>query len=336
MHFFSTPTFLAAAQAADPELAGARPTDVRVRGHGRYRVLGTTKGRLFPSLPFVDYLVALDDSDPSVESTADVRHLDNVVLDELTVDEFARHQRNDGLEATDPILTDGQGGRRTVSPYVEWHSFSSFEEYITRARSSSKRAFRETRRKVSLVERELGIQPTFTYDDPDPGRFEQCLRWKAQQYLTTGNSDLIAAGAGTLMRELRDADQLVISTLCAGDRLLAAHIGFVDNNVFHYWLPAYDDTAAKAAPGVRLLELMLAASFERNHAAFDFLEGQEAYKFSYATHVRVVGTIGTPSLALATVRRSRRRIGIEIRRRPRVERTIERIRNVAARHLLRR
>lgn len=328
MHFFSTPTFLAAAQAADPALAKAVTTDVHVEGLGRYRTLRTPRGKLLTALPFVDYLLPLDDSVESAAATTHTRHIDNAVLEELDISEFRRLQQTDDLDIGDPIPADDRGGRRTISPFVDWSGFETFDDYITSARSTSKRAFRELRRKVSLVEREFGQAPVFTFDDDDPAHFELCLDWKAQQYVATGNTDLIADGAGALMRALRDAGDVVVSTLCVGDRLLAGHIGFVHDHVFHYWLPAYDDSAAKAAPGVRLLELMLAASFERGHTAFDFLEGQEAYKFNYATHVRVVGTVGTVPAALSMARRLRRRIGTEIRQRPGIGGVLDRLRSL--------
>lgn len=328
MHFFSTPSFLAAAQAADPLLASALTTDVVVADVGRYRILSTPRGRLLTGLPFVDYLVPIDHDVPSAAATRHVRHLDNVVLDELDVAGFIQLQGTYGLGVGDPIHEDEHGGRRTISPFVDWTGFDSFDDYVANARSTSKRAFRELRRKVSLVEREFGRAPVFAFHDDNAAHFELCLDWKAQQYVASGNADLIAEGAGTLMRVLRDAGELIVSTLCVGNRLLAAHIGFVHDGVFHYWLPAYDDSAAKAAPGVRLLELMLNASFESGHTAFDFLEGQEAYKFNYATHVRVVGTIGTVPRALSVARRLRRRIGSEIRQRDGAMRALERLRSI--------
>jgi CelD/BcsL family acetyltransferase involved in cellulose biosynthesis len=38
------------------------------------------------------------------------------------------------------------------------------------------------------------------------------------------------------------------------------------------------------------------ASFEAKHLEFDFLLGDESYKFLYATHSRVVGPVGTPAM----------------------------------------
>lgn len=331
MHFFSTPTFLAASQAADPSLASAVVTDVVVADVGRYRTLCTPRGRLLTALPFLDYLLPVGDHVGEAAATKRVRHLDNAVVDELTISEFADLQSTFGLGVSDPVPPDEQGGRRTVSPFIDWSQFDSFDQYVTRCRSLSKQAFRELRRKVSRVERKLGHAPVFTFDDDDTTHFEQCLEWKARQYVATGHSDLIADGAGTLMRTLRDAGKLTVSTLCIGERLLSAHVGFIHDGIFHYWLPAYDESAAKAGPGVLLLELLISESFEHGHVAFDFLEGQEAYKFNYATHARVVGTVGTVPVVLSVARRARQRVGTEIRRRPAAANVLERLRSLTRR-----
>ena len=41
---------------------------------------------------------------------------------------------------------------------------------------------------------------------------------------------------------------------------------------------------------------LLVESFSRGHAEFDFLIGDEAYKWHYATHNREIGPLGRPSL----------------------------------------
>jgi CelD/BcsL family acetyltransferase involved in cellulose biosynthesis len=46
------------------------------------------------------------------------------------------------------------------------------------------------------------------------------------------------------------------------------------------------------SPGRLLLDHMLRESHSRGHAEFDFLLGDEPYKYHYATHQRVVGPVG--------------------------------------------
>ena len=41
---------------------------------------------------------------------------------------------------------------------------------------------------------------------------------------------------------------------------------------------------------------MIQASHARGDLEFDFLVGNEAYKFQYSTHNRVIGPVGTPPL----------------------------------------
>lgn len=329
MHFYSTPAFLAALQAAYPSIAGARPADVHVGDQGRFRVLVGNRNRPLPTLPFVDYLVPLTGEEEPAAQRVDVGHLDNVSIECIPVAAFIERQTAAGLDVTDAVVADSDGGRRTLAPYIDWSEFSTIEEYsATIRRQNSKRAFRQSRKQMSPVEREFGSPHTINLVDDDPAHFEQCLAWKGEQFLSTGGRDLIAEGAGDLIRHLRDDGKLICSTLSVDDRLLAAHIGFLHDRVFHYWIPSYDPAASKAAPGLLLMDRLLAESLERGDSAFDFLEGQEPYKFNYATHVRVIGTIGAPSPMRRAARRARRRLGHEIRERPRVANALQSVRSI--------
>ena len=66
---------------------------------------------------------------------------------------------------------------------------------------------------------------------------------------------------------------LAVFTLSAGQTLLSIHIEAVEDNRLYWWVPAYDPELAQYSPGRLLLENLLADSFARGHAEFDFLVG---------------------------------------------------------------
>jgi CelD/BcsL family acetyltransferase involved in cellulose biosynthesis len=182
------------------------------------------------------------------------------------------------------------------SPYIDWKkhaTWADFEgEWKTRAISKSNDSPRQRRR----LEKEVGPLK-FTFDDPSPEVFDACIAWKSGQYRATGLTDMFQNPLNVaLFRRLKEKKVLAVSSLFAGDTLLAAHLGGFHDGRFSWWIPSYDSQFHKYSPGRLLLEDILKASFERGDLEFDFLIGDEAYKFQYATHNRVIGPVGTPPL----------------------------------------
>ena len=182
------------------------------------------------------------------------------------------------------------------SPYVDWKkhgTWAAFEaEWKTRAVSKSNDSPRQRRR----LEKDLGPLH-FQLDDPRPEVFDRGLEWKSSQYKATGLTDMFADPRHVaLFRRLRERGVLLVSSLSAGDTLLAVHLGSSNDGRLGWWIPTYDPQWSKFSPGRLLLEDVLQASHTRGDLEFDFLIGNEAYKFQYSTHNRVIGAVGTPPL----------------------------------------
>ncbi len=62
---------------------------------------------------------------------------------------------------------------------------------------------------------------------------------------------------------------------------LAAAFGFESETGYFYYNSAYDPGAAMVSPGVVLLSAMIEAEIERGATTFDFLKGDEEYKFRH-------------------------------------------------------
>jgi CelD/BcsL family acetyltransferase involved in cellulose biosynthesis len=75
---------------------------------------------------------------------------------------------------------------------------------------------------------------------------------------------------------------------------------------FYYWIPAYDPEFNVLSPGRLMLHFMLRECYDRGGREFDFLVGDEDYKWHYATHVRRVSPLGRPPLVLQVRRGAKR------------------------------
>ena len=91
-----------------------------------------------------------------------------------------------------------------------------------------------------------------------------------------------------------DAGASVHRLVCDG-RTRAAAFGFETDEGYFYYNSAYDPDAAMASPGVVLLSAMIEDQIARGVAVFDFLKGEERYKYRHGARrrplARVEGTI---------------------------------------------
>ena len=187
----------------------------------------------------------------------------------------------------------------TPAPYVDWSHFprwSSFEAHVAARRAS---LHVDSRRKRRRFEERFGPL-RFCWDDRRPSVFDTALAWKSAQYARTKLRDGFAIPQNVgMFRELWRRGLVIVSSLSAGERLVAVHLGALWRRRFSSWIPAYDRETTVLSPGRLLLEHLLVESHGRGDAEFDFLLGDEPYKYHYATHRRVVGSLGTPPLPVS-------------------------------------
>jgi hypothetical protein len=200
------------------------------------------------------------------------------------------------------------------APFVDWGQFGSWDEVQSHWKQREKNIVRESRRRAGRLERELGPL-RFTFDDRRTEVFDTCLAWKSAQFRDAGLPDpLEDPRERELLQTLWHRGLAVLSSLDAGDRTVAAHLGLVWGATTHWWLPGYDRDASWGSPGRLLLEWVMQQSYERGDRRFDFLRGGSSYKWNYATHYRVVVEAGRPPLR----RRARLARARAVRRYPRL------------------
>jgi CelD/BcsL family acetyltransferase involved in cellulose biosynthesis len=109
-------------------------------------------------------------------------------------------------------------------------------------------------------------------------------RWRGQHTSTTFSSSksgrrfYAAAAQGMAARGWLD-----FSTLELGGRLLAFCLGFIRHGKFYYYLPAFDPSFARYAPGTALVAHLIESAYARGLREFDFMLGDEPYKDQWAT-----------------------------------------------------
>ena len=153
---------------------------------------------------------------------------------------------------------------------------------------------------------------SFRADDDDPAVFGFVVARKREQYRATGLHDIFACGwteafLRRLWEERRTEFGARISSLRAGDRVVAAALDLRGDGVHHIWFPAYDADYARFGPGVQLMHRLLrAAADDPRVTMVDFGKQDLRYKAIYAdpTHPLLEGQMLMGSLASAWSRRA--------------------------------
>lgn len=284
MNVFSTDAFLNA--LASTGFRG-KPCDIehfRV-ADSTYRLL-RVENKVISEYPFLDFVEPV-----AKPPGAEARRLGYLPLAGRAPIPAADWKPQDGLQP---------------SPLVDWTGFADLDSFWASVGKRIGNLVPDTRRKLRKLERDLG-PVEFTFDDRRADAFDQCVRWKSAQYRASGLVDLFAESRHVdLFRALRDNGVVVVSSLRAGNILISSHLGALHDGRMYWWIPAYDTTFARYGPGRLMLHALLDHSQRAGHREFDFLIGEEAYKWHYATHTRVVAPVGAAPLTLRARTATRR------------------------------
>ncbi len=150
---------------------------------------------------------------------------------------------------------------------------------------------RQANRKQRAMVRELGPE-RFVWEDKDEAAMATLRAWKSAQYQRTQQYDRFAVPwVDRVLRELAAHPvagcELVLSSVYAGDRLVAAHLGLRSETVLAYWFPAYDPDLSKYSAGILLCLRMAEA------AAADGLDHIDLGK-SHALYKERLRNVGLP------------------------------------------
>lgn len=277
MNFFSSTPFLAAAQRAFYSNGSTEIETIQVEGLPFRLLLGKREKHAI-LVPFQDFLEPIR-SEPL--PAKQLRYLPNVCRKSIPLTTWQNQQSVP--KSVSP------------SPYIDWIKFSSWNDYVTFTQNRSMRAFRKKRNAYNLkrLKREIG-EVCFEFCQARRELLKLCFEWKSAQYRSSKLVDGLAEGSKVrkLFEFLFEEDMLTISSMTAGNNVIAVHVGVIWDKRFYYWLPAYGVDYRKYSAGRILLEKLMEWSYTEGHQEFDFLLGDEEYKYLYATDVRCVEALG--------------------------------------------
>ncbi len=162
----------------------------------------------------------------------------------------------------------------------------TFDDYMT---AIGKKERHETRRKRRRLTEELGEPRVVTYDQPGPAlvRFFELHRLASGDKGTFMTSSMMAFFTDLLAMPGWQLDSL------QGDdhQTVAAVVSHVDDDGYYLYNGAYDPSLYRLAPGVILLNSLIERSIGAGHRVFDFLKGDETYKYRMGAEARPLYSI---------------------------------------------
>ncbi|MCE9589707.1 MAG: GNAT family N-acetyltransferase [Planctomycetes bacterium] len=160
---------------------------------------------------------------------------------------------------------------------------NGFEAYKEERRKAGSKHIQKLGTLWRKIEREIGPL-RFEAHTTSADALDTTLRWKSAQYRSTGVLDLfrLHPWAGELLARLQqtqeDSFAGMISTLHAGDQLIATHAGMRSRTAWHYWFPAYDEKFHPYSPGLLLLLHIIEHAPKLGLKRIDLGKGDSFYK----------------------------------------------------------
>lgn len=197
---------------------------------------------------------------------------------------------------------------RRVDPSHQIDVSAGVDAFMAERRAAGSDVIPATLRKRRKIEREVGPL-RWVLKDPDPASLERVIAWKRDQYRRTRAVDGFAyRWPATLLADLHRIDEPefggVLSTLWAGDRMIAGHMGMRSQSVWHYWYPVYDPAFGKYSPGQIMLLAMVESCADLGANVIDLGKGAYIHKLRLGNRAVDVaeGYAGLASLATAMQR----------------------------------
>ena len=192
-----------------------------------------------------------------------------------------RHFRFDSLpaEAADvfgaALTRAGIEYRRSVHTTTAVLSLpGSFEEYLGMI---GKKERHETRRKRRRFANSLGTPRLVGFTQPGP-TLEEFFRLHRLSHGDKGQ--FMTEGMAALFSDLLAGEGWRLDALYGGESgLVAAAIVYTDETGYYLYNSAYDPSFRQVSPGVVLLSELIRSATEAEIKVFDFLKGDETYKF---------------------------------------------------------
>jgi CelD/BcsL family acetyltransferase involved in cellulose biosynthesis len=149
------------------------------------------------------------------------------------------------------------------SPYMDLRH--GYEAYVEDRRSSGSSSIKRAASKARKLERDVG-PIRFVLNDEGDHAFDTVLDWKRQQLAEMHCVDMFQSDwVVDVLKAIRQTQTEdfagMVSTLYAGDQLVAAQIGMRGTQVISSWIPTFNSAFQKYSPGLLMhLEMAKAAA----------------------------------------------------------------------------
>ncbi|MFZ5618063.1 MAG: GNAT family N-acetyltransferase [Pseudomonadota bacterium] len=177
---------------------------------------------------------------------------------------------------------------------------SGYDAYRKTINATGTSELKSAERKMRKIEREVGPL-RFVANDESDDAWIKLLKWKNAAYDVLGVRSILDVDWALKTLELIRASESeefagMLSSLYAGEALVAAHFGMRSRTIWHWWFPTYAPEYEKYSPGIALLLEMARWGGENGIIRIDLGRGDARYKL-------VFGNAETPlcegSLAIA-------------------------------------
>jgi CelD/BcsL family acetyltransferase involved in cellulose biosynthesis len=161
------------------------------------------------------------------------------------------------------------------------------DAYLAQVRSTSKDVLPQVARRRRKLGREVG-DVVFEWQTADRDALDTLFEWKSAQYRETGVWDRfdqpwIIDVVRKLACTTGDDVSGLLSTLRAGNNLVAVHFGLLGRDRLSWWFPVYNGEFARYSPGLILLLDLVAEAAARGVLLVDLGRGEHHYKLRVAT-----------------------------------------------------
>lgn len=159
----------------------------------------------------------------------------------------------------------------------------SWDEYLRQLSSNFRSQVRRSYRQIGGDR-----QPSFrSADPPDVDAFARDLiRLNRSRMRIRGETSSLENSA--FRKFLKEAIQYMAShgiawmdTIVQDGEVLGSTLHFVHGDTIYYYMAGFDDKARKIRPGTALFALVMQRGIESGYARYDFLRGDEAYKYRW-------------------------------------------------------
>jgi len=175
----------------------------------------------------------------------------------------------------------------TICPFLSIDG--SWEDYMSSKTSQQRYKIKRVERDIS---KQAGVRVFTNYDFLNLNEMLQLIKnvesksWKVKK----GNPRFSGAVPMQFFEEIferfRANNWIDVRILSLNKQAIAYNINFLFNNKYYNYNLAFDKDYGNIRPGMYLTNLTLKGAFEQKVTEYDFLRGEEKYKFFWASNYR--------------------------------------------------